>query len=78
MNAALYLIHVALLLKARNLICTSVSSPNRKYSEGAEGAGLPLKCAGLTQSVGVQNKVPRPNKNGSMNGKNLVSQKVSI
>lgn len=36
-NAALYLIRVALLLKARNPVCTSVSSPSRKSDKRAKG-----------------------------------------
>lgn len=36
-NAALYLIRVALLLKARNLVCTSVSNPSRKNDKRAKG-----------------------------------------
>lgn len=36
-NAALYLIRVALLLKARNPVCTSVSSPSRKNDKRAKG-----------------------------------------
>lgn len=51
-NAALYLIRVALLLKARNPVCTSVSSPSRKNDKRAKGGASDIIATPIPKQTG--------------------------